>query len=507
MTEKLIHLSVAQLKTGLEKKQFSATEITNSYSHAIEEATELNCYITPNLDHALEAAKASDLRRQKGELLSALDGIPIAVKDLFCTKNIRTTAGSKMLENFFPPYESTVTERCFQQGLIHLGKTNMDEFAMGSSNNTSYFGPVTNPWREEKNNNNHPLVPGGSSGGSAAAVAAHLCAGALGSDTGGSIRQPAAFCGIVGIKPTYGRCSRYGMVAFASSLDQAGIFARTVEDAALLLEPIMGHDPRDSTSSIVEPAHLTTMLTANRDLKGLKIGIPLEYKVEGMPSDIQQLWDQSAQWLAARGAEIIPVQLPHTAHALATYYIVAPAEASSNLARYDGIRYGLRVYQEGMSLDELYEATRNEGFGEEVKRRIMIGTYVLSAGYYDAYYIKAQHVRALIKQDFENAFKKVDLLLTPTTPSPAFGLHDTITDPVQMYLNDIFTIPASLAGLPALSVPAGFSHNHLPLGMHLIGKAFDESTLLRTALVIEEEAQFSKFVAQDGYWRHKKVNG
>jgi aspartyl-tRNA(Asn)/glutamyl-tRNA(Gln) amidotransferase subunit A len=417
----------------------------------------------------------------------ALEGIPLGVKDLFCTEGVQTTAGSQMLKGFVPQYESTVTEKLFAAGGVMLGKTNMDEFAMGSANITSYYGHVKSPWKVAGSEKDY--VPGGSSGGSAAAVAARLCYGALGSDTGGSIRQPAAFTGIVGIKPTYGRCSRWGMVAFASSLDQAGVFTRNVRDAAIMLAPICGHDPKDSTVSHHPVPDFEGAVGGS--IKGKRIGIPKEYRVDNMPPEIEALWRQGEQWLKDAGAETVEISLPNTHSALATYYIIAPAECSSNLARYDGVRFGLRVHDKGDSIHDLYEKTRATGFGEEVKRRIMIGTYVLSAGYFDAYYKKAQRVRALIARDFEQAFGKVDAILTPTAPSAAFAIGEEQTDPVAMYLNDVFTVPASLAGLPGISIPAGLSSNGLPLGLQILGRPFDEEMVLRVASVMEQAAGFS----------------
>ena len=428
-------------------------------------------------------AEAADERLARGEALP-LDGIPIAVKDLFCTKGILTTAGSHILDGFCPPYESTVTERLWRAGAVMLGKANLDEFAMGSSTTTSWYGPVENPWRRP--GDNRPLVPGGSSGGSAAAVAARAALAAIGTDTGGSIRQPASFCGIVGLKPTYGRCSRWGVVAYASSLDHPGPMARTVRDVAIMLGVMAGHDPRDSTSAPVPVPDFEAALTG--DIRGLRIGIPKEYRVDGMPGEIEALWQRGEEWLRAAGAEPVEISLPMTRYALPAYYIIAPAEASSNLARYDGVRFGLRV--DGNSLDEMYELTRAAGFGAEVRRRVLIGTYVLSAGYYDAYYLKAQRVRTLIARDFANAFERVDCILTPTAPSAAFAIGENSDDPIAMYLNDVFTVPANLAGLPAISVPAGLSADGLPLGLQITGRAFDEETVLRAAEVLESAAQF-----------------
>ena len=481
----LTQLTIAQGLKGLKKKEFTATELVSAHVTATEKLRGLNCYITETPDMVLAAAKASDARYAAGNPLP-LDGIPLANKDLFCSKGTRTTAASKILENFVPTYESTVGQNLLNAGVAFLGKTNLDEFAMGSANITSAYGYVENPWKRT-GEPNVKLVPGGSSGGSAAIVAARGAMGATGTDTGGSIRQPASFTGLVGLKPTYGRCSRWGVVAFASSLDQPGPFARTVEDCALLLNYMAGTDPLDSTSARIETPDFTQYL--GQDLKGMRIGIPKEYRPNGLNTEIAALWDQGAKWLRDAGAEMVDVSLPHTEYALPTYYIIAPAECSSNLARYDGMRYGLRA--PGKDLTEVYENTRAQGFGHEVKRRIMIGTYVLSAGYYDAYYRKAQRVRALIARDFDEAFKMCDVLLTPTAPSTAFGWEEKPTDPVEMYLNDAFTIPASMAGLPAMSVPAGLAKNGLPLGLQLIGRAFDEVTMLRAASALETAAQFT----------------
>ena len=483
MTE-LTEFTLAEAHQALAAKQFSARELTEAYIAAVEAARPLNAYITETPDIALEMAAASDARLAKGEG-RLLDGIPIAVKDVFCTKDVLTTAASHILDGFHPPYESTVTERLWQAGAVMLGKTNLDEFAMGSSTTTSYYRPTENPWRRA--GDNRPLVPGGSSGGSAAAVAAHAALGATGTDTGGSIRQPASFCGIVGLKPTYGRCSRWGVVAYASSLDHPGPIARTVRDAAILLGAMAGHDPKDSTSALLPVPDFETALTGY--VRGLKIGIPKEYRADGMPAEIEALWQQGAQWLRDAGAEPVEVSLPMTKYALATYYIIAPAEASSNLARYDGVKYGLRV--PGDTLGDMYELTRAIGFGAEVKRRVLIGTYVLSAGYYDAYYLKAQKVRALIAQDFAAAFEKVDCLLTPTAPSAAFAIGEKQDNPIAMYLNDVFTVPVNLAGLPAISVPAGLSADGLPLGLQIIGRAFDEEMVLRVGGVLETAAHFT----------------
>lgn len=479
----LTHLTIAEARDRLHKKEITATELTDAHLNAIDTANSaLNAYLFVTTDIAHEAAKASDARLAKGKGLP-LDGIPIGVKDLFCTKGVRTTACSRILDDFKPVYESTVTQNLWNAGAVMLGKLNMDEFAMGSSTETSAFDDCVNPWR--RNGDDTRLVPGGSSGGSASAVAARIAMGATASDTGGSIRQPAAFTGTVGIKPTYGRCSRWGMVAFASSLDQAGPITRTVRDAAIMLSHMASHDPKDSTSSNQKVPDFEKALAGK--VKGLKIGIPKEYRVEGMSAEIDALWQQGIEWYRAAGAEIFDISLPHTKYALPAYYIVAPAEASSNLARYDGVRYGLRV--NGSDLTNMYEETRSAGFGAEVKRRILIGTYVLSAGYYDAYYIKAQKVRTLIRRDFEEAFKTVDAILTPATPTPAFGLGEMgSSDPIEMYLNDIFTVTVNMAGLPGLVVPAGFSGAGLPLGLQLIGKPFDEGTLLRVGQVIEDAA-------------------
>jgi aspartyl-tRNA(Asn)/glutamyl-tRNA(Gln) amidotransferase subunit A len=468
---------------GLADKSFSSEELTKAHVDVVAAAKPLNAFILETPDKAIEMAKASDARRARGEA-GALDGAPLGIKDLFCTEGVRSTACSNILGNFIPTYESTVTANLWRDGAVMLGKLNLDEFAMGSSNETSAFGPVVNPWRSE--GSNAKLTPGGSSGGSAAAVAADLCLGATATDTGGSIRQPAAFTGTVGIKPTYGRCSRWGVVAFASSLDQAGPIAKTVEDAAILLKSMSGHDPKDSTSLDIETPDFPSFV--GKSVKGLRIGIPKEYRVDGMPPEIEKLWEQGIAWLKEAGCEIVEVSLPHTKYALPAYYIVAPAEASSNLARYDGMRFGLR--EPGGNLTETYENTRAAGFGAEVKRRILIGTYVLSAGYYDAYYVKALKVRRRIADDFDQAFQKVDALLTPTAPSAAFGLGENADDPVAMYLNDIFTVTVNLAGLPGMSIPAGVDAGGLPLGLQLIGKALDEGTLFSLGGAIEKAADF-----------------
>jgi aspartyl-tRNA(Asn)/glutamyl-tRNA(Gln) amidotransferase subunit A len=471
----LCGLTIAQAAAGLEARKFSAVELTRAHLAAIEALNpRLNALITVTPELALEQAAAADSRLAQGEG-RALTGIPLAIKDLFCTEGVRTTAASRILEPFTPPYESTVTAQLKDSGAVFLGKANLDEFAMGSSNMTSGFGPVENPW--QRRGSNVRLVPGGSSGGSAAAVAARIAMGATGTDTGGSIRQPASFCGLAGIKPTYGRCSRYGIVAFASSLDQAGPLARTVEDCAILLGAMAGFDAKDSTSAERPVPYFRGAVTAG--VRGKRIGIPEE---------IEALWQRGVRWLKSEGAEIVDISLPHTKYGLPVYYIVAPAEASSNLARYDGVRFGARI--DGEDLIDMYERTRAAGFGPEVKRRIMIGTYVLSAGYYDAYYLKAQKVRALILRDFEQAFAKVDAILTPTAPSAAFGLGEKMDDPIKMYLNDVFTVPASLAGVPAMSVPAGLSEEGLPLGLQVIGRHFDEETVFAVSGALERAADF-----------------
>ena len=484
MSDDLLNLDIASLKAGLSQKKFSAKEVTTCYLNQMAATRDLNAYVLETPEPALAAAEATDQRIAKGEPLLEMDGVPVGVKDLFCTKGVRTTAASKILENFVPPYESTVTDKLWQSGAVMLGKTNMDEFAMGSANLTSAFGKVLSPWRVK--GDERRFVPGGSSGGSAAAVAAHSALVATASDTGGSIRQPAAFCGLVGVKPTYGRCSRYGMVAFASSLDQAGPLTRWVRDAAIMLRVTSGHDQKDSTSLAHPVPDFEKAMTGS--VKGLRVGIPKEYRTEGITGETQALWEEGTQWLKAAGAEIVEVSLPSTRHALPAYYILAPAEASSNLARYDGVRYGHRVA--GETLDELYEKTRGEGFGDEVKRRILIGTYVLSAGYYDAYYLKAQKVRRVITQEFQDVFQKVDLLLSPTTPTPSFAFGEEPSDPVTMYMNDVLTVPANIAGLPALSLPAGLTKEGLPLGLQLIAPAFGEEVLFQTAGVMEEAANF-----------------
>lgn len=480
----LTKLTLAEARAKLAAKEFTSVELTEAHLAAAKASDKLNAYVTLTPDVALEMAAASDARIAKGEA-GALEGLPLGVKDLFCTDGVRTTACSNILDDFTPTYESTVTANLWADGAVMLGKLNNDEFAMGSSNETSRFGPCVNPWKAS--DSDADLVPGGSSGGSSSAVAAHLALGATATDTGGSIRQPAAFTGTVGMKPTYGRCSRWGIVAFASSLDQAGPITRSVRDAAIMLKSMAGHDEKDTTSVDIEVPDYEAALTG--DIRGLKVGIPKEYRVEGMSDEIEKLWTQGIDWLKSAGAEIVDVSLPHTKYALPAYYIVAPAEASSNLARYDGVRYGLRV--PGEDITDMYEKTRAAGFGDEVRRRVLIGTYVLSAGYYDAYYIKAQKIRTLIAQDFKQAYENVDLLLTPTAPSPAFAIGEKVNDPLSMYLNDVFTVPVNLAGLPGISLPAGLSSNGLPLGLQLIGRTFDEETLLRAAGVLEEAAGFS----------------
>jgi aspartyl-tRNA(Asn)/glutamyl-tRNA(Gln) amidotransferase subunit A len=485
----LTRLTIAEARNLLRSRTISAVELTDAHLAAMERARTLNAFVLETPEQARAMSKASDAKLASGSG-GALEGLPLGIKDLFCTAGVRTTACSRILDNFVPTYESTVTANLWRDGAVMLGKLNNDEFAMGSSNETSFFGPVVSPW--QRKGSNAQLVPGGSSGGSAAAVAAHLCLGATGTDTGGSIRQPAAFAGIVGIKPTYGRCSRWGVVAFASSLDQAGPFARSVADSAILLRSMAGHDPKDSTS--VDRPVPDYEAAVGRSIKGMKIGIPKEYRVDGMAAESETLWRRGTDWLRASGAEIVDISLPHTKYALPAYYIVAPAEASSNLARYDGVRYGLRV--PGRDVVDMYEGTRAAGFGQEVRRRIMIGTYVLSAGYYDAYYLRAQQVRTLIKRDFEECFAQgIHAILTPTTPSAAFAIGEKgEADPVEMYLNDIFTVTVNMAGLPGISVPAGLDAQNLPLGLQLIGRPFDEETLFALAAVIEEAA--GRFTAE-----------
>jgi aspartyl-tRNA(Asn)/glutamyl-tRNA(Gln) amidotransferase subunit A len=489
----LTALTLAQARDALRKKEFSATELAEAHLAAIESARALNAFVLETPARARDMARASDARLAKGQG-GPIEGLPLGIKDLFCTSGVRTTACSHILENFVPPYESTVTANLWRDGAVMLGKLNCDEFAMGSSNETSHFGPVVSPWR--RRGADTKLVPGGSSGGSAAAVAAHLCVGATGTDTGGSIRQPAAFCGIVGLKPTYGRCSRWGIVAFASSLDQAGPFARTVRDSAILLRSMAGPDPKDTTC--VDRPVPDYEKAVGGSVKGKRIGIPKEYRVPGMAAEIEALWQQGVQWLKDAGAETVDISLPMTKYALPSYYIVAPAEASSNLARYDGVRYGLRA--PGRDIIDMYEHTRRDGFGKEVRRRIMIGTYVLSAGYYDAYYLRAQKVRTLIKRDFERCFADgIDAILTPTTPSAAFGIGEKgRADPIEMYLNDVFTVTVNMAGLPGISVPSGLDAQGLPLGLQLIGRPFDEETLFALGAVIEKAA--GNFQTQP-WWR------
>ena len=483
----LTSLGIAAIRDGVAGGDFTAREVAEAFNANVAGADALNAFLAKTPDHALAAADAADADRAAGTL-KPLSGVPLGIKDLFCTRGVATTAASAILDGFVPEYDSSITAKLFGAGAGMLGKLNLDQFAMGSSNETSAFGNVISPWRRN-DGGNAPLAPGGSSGGSSAAVAAALCPGATGTDTGGSIRQPAAFTGISGIKPTYGRCSRFGVVAFASSLDQAGPMARDVTDCAILLEQMAGFDPKDATSLDLPVPAWERGLSDN--LKGLRVGIPREYRLEGMNAGIDALWRQGEAWLKDAGAEIVDISLPHTKYALPTYYIIAPAEASSNLARYDGVRYGLRDLPEGAGLQDMYAATRAAGFGPEVKRRIMIGTYVLSAGFYDAYFTQAQKVRALIVRDFEQAWSRCDVLLTPTAPSAAFALGDNSDDPLAMYLNDVFTVPSSLAGLPAMSVPAGLDEQGLPLGLQIIGRAFDEQGVLNAGLAIERRAGFT----------------
>ncbi len=518
----LTDLTVAEIRDGFRAGDFSAREVASAFNANVSAAKALNAFIVETPEKALEAADAADKAKASGETLGALAGVPIGMKDLFCTQGVQTTAASHMLEGFVPTYESTVSGKLWAAGAGMLGKLNLDQFAMGSSNETSYFGNVISPWRRQigydpadhsdlakitdsklfgnlpvgKVWDTAPVVPGGSSGGSSSAIAARLCPAATGTDTGGSIRQPAAFTGISGIKPTYGRCSRWGIVAFASSLDQAGPMAHTVRDNAILLETMSGFDPKDSTSLDLAVPQWEANLSS--DLRGKTVGIPKEYRPDGLNAEIAALWDRGIEWLKDAGAEVIEVSLPHTRYALPTYYIIAPAEASSNLARYDGVRYGQRDLPDGAGLQDMYAATRAAGFGPEVKRRIMIGTYVLSAGFYDAYYTQAQKVRALIARDFDQAFEKCDLLLTPTAPSASFALGEKQADPLAMYLNDVFTVPASLAGIPAMSVPGGLDSAGLPLGLQIIGKALDEQTVLNASLAIEERAGFT--ARPDKWW-------
>jgi aspartyl-tRNA(Asn)/glutamyl-tRNA(Gln) amidotransferase subunit A len=485
----LTELGVAAIRDGVAKGDFTAVEVAEAFNANVAAAQgALNAFIVATPDKAIEAARATDARRARGEPLGTMGGVPIGMKDLFATRGVQTSAASHILEGFIPEYESTVSQKLWDAGAGMLGKLNLDQFAMGSSNETSYFGSVVSPWRRN-DGGNAPLAPGGSSGGSSAAVAARLCPAATGTDTGGSIRQPAAFTGIAGIKPTYGRCSRWGIVAFASSLDQAGPMARNVRDCAIMLEAMAGFDPKDATSLQMDVPAWEANLSA--DMKGRRIGIPREYRLDGMDADVAKSWDEGIAWMRDAGAEIVDISLPHTKYALPAYYIIAPAEASSNLARYDGVRYGLRELPEGAGLQDMYAATRSAGFGAEVKRRILIGTYVLSAGYYDAYYTRAQKVRTLISLDFRNAFTECDVILAPTAPSAAFALGDKLDDPIAMYLNDVFSVPASLAGLPAMSVPAGLNREGLPLGLQIIGRPFDEQGVLDAGLAIEQRAGFS----------------
>ena len=487
-------LGVAAIRDGVADGAFKAVEVAEALNARVSAAKALNAFILETPEKAIEAAQAVDADRAAGKPLGKMAGVPIGMKDLFCTEGVQTTAASHILEGFVPTYESTVSANLWKAGAGMLGKLNMDQFAMGSSNETSYFGNVISPWRRN-DGSNAALAPGGSSGGSSSAIAARLCPAATGTDTGGSIRQPAAFVGISGIKPTYGRCSRWGVVAFASSLDQAGPMARDVRDCAIMLEAMAGFDPKDSTSlDLPVPAWEAGL---NSDLKGKRIGIPKEYRLDGIDEDISKMWDNGIAWLKDAGAEIVDISLPHTKYALPAYYIIAPAEASSNLARYDGVRFGLRDLPEGAGLQDMYAATRAAGFGKEVRRRIMIGTYVLSAGFYDAYYTQAQKIRALIARDFDNAWASCDLILAPTAPSAAFGLGEKNADPLSMYLNDVFAVPASLAGLPAMSVPGGLSKEGLPMGLQIIGKALDEQAVLNAGLAIEQR---SGFTAEAGEW-------
>ena len=490
----LTDLGIRAIRDGVRDGAFSAREVATAFNAAVSGAKQLNAFLVETPDHALAAADAADAARAAGETLTPLAGVPIGMKDLFCTKGVPSTAASHILEGFTPQYESTVSQKLWDAGAGMLGKLNMDQFAMGSSNETSAFGNVISPWRRN-DGGNAALAPGGSSGGSSAAVSARLCPGATGTDTGGSIRQPAAFTGISGIKPTYGRCSRWGVVAFASSLDQAGPMARDVTDCAIMLESMAGFDPKDSTSLDMPVPEWEAGLSA--DLSGKTVGIPREYRMDGMDTDVLKSWEDGIAWLKDAGAKIVDISLPHTKYALPAYYIIAPAEASSNLARYDGVRYGLRDLPAGAGLQDMYAATREAGFGPEVKRRILIGTYVLSAGYYDAYYTQAQKVRALIAQDFAKAFEQCDVILAPTAPSAAFALGENVDDPLSMYLNDVFAVPASLAGLPAMSVPAGLNREGLPLGLQVIGRAFDEQGVLNAGLAIEQRAGFT---AQPTKW-------
>ena len=488
----LTKLKIAEARKLLDNGDLTSRELTEAHIEAVESFTDLNAYVATTFDQALVMADAADTRIKAGES-NGMTGIPVGIKDLFATKGVHTQAFSHILDGFKPEYESTVTQNLWDDGAVMLGKLNMDEFAMGSSNETSYYGPVKNPWRATGSNSD--FVPGGSSGGSVSSVAGFAAMGATASDTGGSIRQPASFTGTFGIKPTYGRCSRYGMVAFASSLDQAGTITRDVRDGAIMLESISGFDAKDSTSVEMAVPNFEAALTG--DIRGMKIGIPKEYHLDGMPAEIEALWEKGKNLLKDAGAEIVDISLPHTKYALPTYYIVAPAEASSNLSRYDGVRYGLRVTPDEGGLPAMYEATRAAGFGDEVKRRIMIGTYVLSAGYYDAYYLKAQRVRQLIANDFKKVFAEVDAILTPTAPSAAFAFGEKADDPLAMYLNDVFTVPASLAGLPGSSVPAGLDSNGLPLGLQILGKPWDEETVFKVSGVLEEAVGFT---AEPAIW-------
>ncbi len=495
MMTDLTNLGVAAIRDGVAGGEFSAVEVAEAFNANVAAAAALNAFIVTTPELALEAAKATDAKRAAGQPLGKMGGVPIGMKDLFATKGVQTTAASHILEHFVPEYESTVSQKLWDAGAGMLGKLNLDQFAMGSSNETSYFGNVISPWRRS-DGGNAAMAPGGSSGGSSTAVAARLAPAATGTDTGGSIRQPAAFTGISGIKPTYGRCSRWGIVAFASSLDQAGPMARDVRDCAIMLEAMAGFDPKDATSLDLAVPNWEAGL--NGDFKGKKVGIPREYRMDGMDADVSASWDRGIEWLRDAGAEIVEISLPHTKYALPAYYIIAPAEASSNLARYDGVRFGLRDLPDGAGLQDMYAATRAAGFGAEVKRRILIGTYVLSAGFYDAYYTQAQKVRTLISHDFKNAFTQCDVILAPTAPTAAFGLGEKSDDPLAMYLNDVFAVPASLAGLPAMSVPAGLNREGLPLGLQIIGREFDEQGVLNAGLAIEARAQFS--AKPDKWW-------
>jgi aspartyl-tRNA(Asn)/glutamyl-tRNA(Gln) amidotransferase subunit A len=487
MTEDLNYLTITDTIKSLKNKKFSCVELVNAHIAAIERSKSLNCFVTETFDLAKQQAKDSD-KKYADSAQGALEGIPLAIKDVFCTANVRTTNGSKILENFVPTYESTVTSNLFSQGAVMLGKANMDEFAMGSATHYSAYGPTINPWTEK--GSKERFVPGGSSGGSSASVAARIAMGATGSDTGGSVRQPAAFCGVVGFKPSYGRCSRFGMVAFASSLDQAGFFARTVSDTALLSDIAMGYDPNDATSANMAKPDLTGAMKKN--LKGLRVGIPVEYRSDKLDPEISNLWNESAEILRQEGALVEEISLPHTKYGISAYYVIAPAEASSNLSRFDGVRYGLRVHKPGMTLDDMYYETRSKGFGHEVQRRIMVGTYVLSSGYYEDYFLKAQKVRRLLALDFHRAFEKVDVILSPTAPTPAFSLeNESQMDPVSLYLNDLFTIPSSMAGLPAISIPGKLNKKGMPLGMQIIAKRFDEENVFRVAHNMERCFNFN----------------